>query len=106
MKRNAVLLVIVLGSMMVYAQEKPKGIDMTGTICDSKCVTQSGGPSACDTKCTKTGGAAVFIDDNGKVTKIANPDKVKGYMGKHLKAKCKMMKKNGEDMMWIYSIYG
>ncbi len=111
MKRIAPLLAIILGSVMLYAQEKPQGteqgaIEMTGTICDSKCVTESGGPSACDTKCTKTGGAAVFIDDNGKVTKIANPDKVKGYMGKHLKAKCKMMKKNGEDMMWIYSIYG
>jgi len=104
MKRNAVLLVIVLGSMMVYAQEKPKGIDMTGTICDSKCVTQSAGQSACDVKCTQKGGDAVFIEDNGTVTKIANPEKVKGYRGKHIKARCKMMK--DQDTMWIYSIYG
>jgi|SRR5882724_5444647 len=104
MKRNAVLLVIVLGSMMVYAQEKPKGIDMTGTICDSKCVTQNAGQSACDVKCTQKGGDAVFIEDNGKVTKIANPEKVKGHMGKHIKARCKMMK--DQDTMWIYSIYG
>jgi hypothetical protein len=108
MKRIAPLLAILLGSVMLYSQEKlqgaDQGTDMTGTICDSKCVTQNAGKSACDLKCTKTGGDAVFIEDNGKVTKIANPDKVKGHMGKHVKAKGKMMK--DEDTMWIYSIYG
>jgi hypothetical protein len=81
MKRIALLLVIILGSATLYAQEQPKGMEMTGTICDSKCVTQSAGQSACDLKCTQTGGDAVFVEDNGKVTKIANPDKVKGSMG-------------------------
>jgi hypothetical protein len=104
MKRIALLLATVLCSMMLSAQEKPQGIDMTGTICDSKCVTQIAGQSACDPNCRKTGGEAVFIGDTGKVTKIANPDKVKGYMGKHVKANCKMMK--GEGTMWIYAIYG
>jgi hypothetical protein len=104
MKRIAVLLAIVLGWMMIHAQEKPKGMEMTGTICDSKCVTQNAGQSACDQNCTQKGGDAVFIEDNGKVTKIANPEKVKGYMGKHIKGRGKMMK--DQDMMWIYSIYG
>jgi hypothetical protein len=103
MRRLAALLAIVLGSMMLYAQETPKGIDMTGTICDSKCVAQSAGQSACDLKCTQTGGDAVFIEDNGKVTKIANPEKVKGFKGKRVKAKCEMMK--DQDMMNIYEIY-
>ncbi len=106
MKRIALLLVIVLSSAALYAQKQPKGIEMTGTICDSKCVTQSAGQSACDLKCAQTGGDAVFVEDNGKVTKIANPEKVKGSMGKRVKARCKMMKKKGQDMMWIYAIYG
>jgi hypothetical protein len=104
MKRSAALLAIVLGWGMLCAQEKPKGIEMAGTICDSKCVTQSAGQPACDVKCTQKGGDAVFIEDNGKVTKIANPEKVKGYKGKHVKARCKMMK--DQDTMWIYSILG
>jgi hypothetical protein len=103
MKLIASLLTLVLGSAMLYAQEKSQGVEMTGTICDSKCVTQTGGQSACDLKCPQKGGDAVFIDDNGKVTKIANPQKVKGYKGKHVKAKCKMMEDN---TMWIYAIYG
>jgi hypothetical protein len=103
MKRIAVLLVMVLGSVMLYAQEQPKGVEMTGTICDSKCVTQSAGQSACDPKCAQTGGEAVFIEDNGKVTKIANPEKVKGSMGKRVKARCEMMK--DQNTMNIYEIY-
>ena len=111
MKQTALLLAIVLGSAMLYAQQasqgvekqEAQGIEMTGTICDSKCVTQSGSQSACDLNCTKKGGEAVFIEENGKVTKIANPDKVKGYMGKHVKTKAKMM---DDDRMWIYSILG
>src|SRR5262245_19626642 len=104
MKRIALLLALVLGSVMLSAQEESQGTEMTGTICDSKCVTHTRGQSACDLNCGKTGGDAVFVEDNGKVTKIANPDKVKGYMGKHVKTKSKMMK--DLDTMWIYSIYG
>ena len=106
MKRIAPLLAIVLGSVMLYAQEKSEGTEMSGTICDSRCVTQSSGQSACDPQCTRTGGDAVFVEDNGKVTKIANPDKVKGYMGKRVKTKSRMMKGQDEDLMWIYAIYG
>jgi hypothetical protein len=102
MKRVAVLLTIVLGSMMVYAQQTTKGVDMSGTICDSKCVTHSGGQSACDSNCTQTGGGPVFIEDNGKVTKIANPEKVKESMGKHVRARCAMMP---DGTMNIYEIY-
>ena len=106
MKRILVVLALVLGSAVLYAQEKPKMMDMSGTICDSKCVTQDAGKSSCDLSCTQKSDDAVFVDDNGKATKIANPGKVKGYMGKHVKAKCKMDEDKG--LMWIQSlsIYG
>jgi len=104
MKRIALLLTLFLGSMMFYGQEKPQARDMSGTICDSKCVTQTHNQAACNLKCTEKDGDAVFVDDNGKVTKIANPEKVKGYKGKHVKAKCKM--NENQDLMWILSIYG
>src|SRR5215813_3811461 len=103
MKIMASLLTVVLGSALLYAQQMSKAVEMSGTICDSNCVTQTEGQSACNLKCTQKGGDAIFIDDTGKATKIANPEKVKGYMGKHVKAKCKMME---DDTMWILSIYG
>jgi hypothetical protein len=101
MKRVALLLAVVLGSAMAYAQDK--GMNMTGTICDSKCVTQNAGQSACDLNCTQTGGDAIFIEDNGKATKIANPEKVKGYMAKRVKVRCDMAESG--NMMNIYEIY-
>lgn len=104
MQRISLLLMLVLASTMLFAQEKSQAINMTGTICDSKCVIQTGTQSSCDSNCTQSSNEAVFIDDNGKATKIANPEKVKGYKGKHVKMKCKM---NGDqDTMWILSIYG
>jgi hypothetical protein len=103
MKFIASLLTVVLGSALLLAQDMSKAVEMSGTICDSKCLDQSGDHPACNLKCSETSADAVFIDDNGKVTKIANPDKVKGHKGKHVKAKCKMME---DDTMWIYSIYG
>ena len=111
MKRTALFLAIVVGSVTLYAQQpsqgtekqEAQGTEMTGTICDSKCVTQTAGQSACDQNCNEKSGEAVFIEDTGKVTKIDNPDKVKGYMGKHVKTRCKMME---NSRMFIYSIYG
>ena len=109
MKRFALLLTLILGTAMLYAQEAKetdmtKPHDMSGTICNSKCVTQTSGQNACDASCTQTDGDAVFIHDNGKVTKIGNPDKVKGYMGKQVKGKAKMM--DDGKTMWILDIYG
>jgi hypothetical protein len=102
MKRCTALLAIVLGSVMLYAQDAPRGHEMTGTICDSKCVTQSVGQSSCDMNCTQKGGDAVFVEDNGKVTKIANPEKVQGNMMKKVKVMCDMTE---EHTMNIYEIY-
>ena len=104
MKLIASLLTVVLSAAFLFAQEVSQSVEMTGTVCDSNCVTRTGTQPACNLKCSQKSGEAVFIDDSGKVTKIANPERVKGYKGKHIKAKCKMM--DDENSMWIFSIYG
>jgi len=55
---------------------------MTGTVCDQKCVKQDADKAACDTSCTEHSGQAVFLDDSGKLWKVANPASCKGKMGK------------------------
>jgi hypothetical protein len=41
MKRMAALFVVVLGTAaLMSAQDKSKGTEMTGMICDQKCVKQ------------------------------------------------------------------
>jgi len=103
MKRSVGLLAMIVASTMwLHAQDKNKGTEMTGWICSSKCVAQNAGKTACDQNCTDQSGEAVFIDEHGKVTKIANPSKVGGDMGKQVKVKGKMKKK--EHMMEIYDV--
>jgi hypothetical protein len=102
MKRTAALLALALGStMLMSAQDKSKGTEMTGTICDQKCVKQDAGKAACDASCTEKSGDAVFVDDQGKATKIANPKMAKGKMGKKVKVHGEMMK---DDTMKIYDV--
>ncbi|HET8888699.1 MAG TPA: hypothetical protein VFQ41_07330 [Candidatus Angelobacter sp.] len=102
MKRTAALLALALGStMLMSAQDKSKGAEMTGTICDQKCVKQDAGKSACDNSCTEKSGVAVFVDDQGKATKIANPKMAKGKMGKKVKVHGEMMK---DDSMKLYDV--
>jgi hypothetical protein len=96
MKRSAGLLTIVLTALiLVYAQDN-KSTEMTGWICNSSCVTQSAGQASCDATCKDKSGDAVFVGDSGKVTKIANPDMVKGKMGQKVKVKCTMDKDKQE----------
>jgi hypothetical protein len=95
-------LALALGStMLMSAQDKSKGTEMTGTICDQKCVKQDAGKAACDSSCTEKSGDAVFVDDQGKATKIANPKMAKGKMGKKVKVHGEMMK---DDSMKIYDV--
>ena len=102
MKRTAALLALALGStMLMSAQDNSKGTEMTGTICDQKCVKQDAGKAACDTSCTEKSGDAVFVDDQGKATKIANPKMAKGKMGKKVKVHGEIMK---DDSMKIYDV--
>ena len=103
MKRMSALLMLALGStMLVSAQDKSKGIEMTGVICDQKCVKQDAAKSACDASCTDKSGVALFVDDEGKATKIANPMMAKDKMGKKVKVHGEMMK--GKDEMKIYDV--
>src|SRR5215467_6336852 len=101
MKRTVGLLAMIVASTMwLHAQDKNKGTEMTGWICNSKCVAHDAGKTVCDQNCTDQSGEVVFIDDNGKVTQIANPKKVEGDMGKQVKVRGKMKKK--EHMIEIY----
>ena len=91
-------------SMVVSAQDKSKATDMTGTICDQKCIKQDTGKAACDLSCTEQSGNAVFLDDNGKVWNVTNPTICAGKMGKKVKVQCQKMK--DQDSIQILSIYG
>ena len=96
MKRMIGLLTVVLGLvMLVNAQDQSKSIERSGWICNSKCVTHDQPTATCDANCTDKSGDVVFVDEQGKSTKVSNPDKVKGHMGHKMKVKSKMMD-NGE----------
>jgi len=107
MKRMAALLALILGSLISVsaqdAKDKSKTMEeMTGTVCDQSCVKQDSGKAACDASCTEHSGQAVFLDDSGKLWKVANPDSCKGKMGQKVKVRGKHMEDQGT--MWIDSI--
>lgn len=106
MKRIAVLMALVFGmTAFLSAQDKSKGSsEMTGTICDQKCVKQEAGKAACDLTCTEQSGEAMFLDDQGKAWKVANPAICKGKMGKKVKVECKKMQ--DQATIEILNIYG
>ena len=94
MKRYAVLFIIAVTSViLLYAQEK-QPTEMSGWICSSACVKQHAGFATCDANCSDKSGDAVFVSDEGKVSKISNPDMAKGKMGQQVKMKCRMDKEN------------
>ena len=105
MKRMILLVALAIGmNPFLFAGDKHKESEMTGTICDQRCVTQDADKAACDPSCTEQTGQTVFIDDQGKTWKVANPAVCEGHMGKKVKVKCKKMKK--EDTLQILGIYG
>lgn len=86
MKRLAALMALILGLLIsASAQDQSKMMEMTGVVCDQKCVKQDSGKAACDTSCTEHSGQAVFLDDSGKLWKVANPESCKGKMGERVK---------------------
>ena len=108
MKRIAWLLIAVLGlAISLYAEGTGKSMDMTGWLCNSKCVTQSAGHAACDQNCSEKSGDVVLVDDQGKVVQIANQDKVMSHAGKKVKMKCRSVK-GEKDTMYVdsFSLYG
>jgi hypothetical protein len=94
MKRSAALCGVLLAFLiLLYAQDN-KPVEMSGVICNSTCITKSAGHATCDANCTDKSGPAVFVDDNGSVTKINNPAMCKGKMGQKVKVKCNMHKED------------
>lgn len=97
MKRHALLLTIAISSaILLYAQEK-QPTEMSGWICSSACVKQNAGQASCDTDCaTKDkSGETIFVGDDGKISKISNPDMAKGKMGQQVRMTCNMDKEKG-----------
>jgi hypothetical protein len=108
MKKIAWLLAPVLGlGISLFAEDMGKAAEMTGWLCNNKCVAETAGHAACDQNCADKSGDVVMVDDQGRVFKIANQDKVKGLAGKKAKMKCRPVK-GEKDTMYIdtVSLYG
>ena len=113
MKKIATLFVFVLVSLGLLCGQQSSQVpdnsqakEMVGTICNADNVTQAGGHSTCD---ESKGGKStdwVFISDEGTVTKISNPEALKGKHGK-MKVRAKMKKMPGENQnqMYIYDVF-
>ena len=54
---------------------------VTGWVSDANCHKTGAGHKACAQKCAGKGAALVLVTDDGKVTKIHNPDAVKENIG-------------------------
>lgn len=108
MKNIAWLLAAVLGlGISLFAEDMGKATEMTGLLCNNKCVTQTAGRASCDQNCTDKSGDLVLVDDHGQVYKIANQDKVMSHAGKKVKMKCRPVK-GEKDTMYVdtVSLYG
>ena len=108
MRRMVWLLIAGLTLVVsVDAEDTGKATPMTGWLCDSKCVTQTSGHAACDQSCTEKSGEVVFIDEQDRVLKIANQDKVTLHAGKKVKMKCRPVE-GSKDTMYVdnVSLYG
>jgi len=102
MKRMIALVALILGLLIsASAQDKSKASEMTGTVCDQKCVKQDSGTAACDASCTEHSGQAVFLDDSGKLWKVANPASCKGKMGKKVKIQGEKM---DDGTMYLHDV--
>lgn len=78
------LTLVLCSAAFLSAQKSSMSKEMNGTICNSKCVLQTPDYATCDPKCDITGGTDVFIDDAGRVNKIANQDMCTSHEGKHV----------------------
>jgi hypothetical protein len=101
MQRSAAVLTIVLTSLILLYAQDTKPTEMSGWVCNSTCVTQSAGKATCDATCKDKSGDAVFVDDEGKVSKITNQDMVKDKMGQKVKVKCNMKDKESMEILQV-----
>jgi hypothetical protein len=107
MKRTVGLSALVLAvTMFVYGQDQKNSVEQMGWICNSSCVKHDQPVATCDGGCKEKSGDVVFIDEKGNITKISNPEKVKGHMGKKMKMKCHMMKDGTMQVDQLLGIYG
>ncbi len=90
MKRMAWALVpLFCTAILLFAGDKNSAKEMTGWVCNEKCVDHSSGTATCSKNCSETSGKVVFLSDQGQVLQIANQDKAQPMAGKH----CKMTAK-------------
>ena len=74
-------------AVFVFAAASAMAADFTGYIVDANCAAKQGAKAAsddhaaCAAKCIKGGAAAVLVDSEGKVFKIANQDKITAHVG-------------------------
>jgi hypothetical protein len=98
------LTAVLISAVSMFAEDTGKTADMSGWLCNNKCVTQSAGRAACDQNCADKSGDVVLVDDQGKVLKIANQDKVKLHAGKKVRMKCTPAE-GTTDTMNVDSLY-
>ena len=88
MKRITWLFLAVLGCVtLMHAQSSSDSMKLSGTICNSACVTHVDRASTCDKDCTDRSGKAVLVDDQGNVKQIADQSQniCQSHMGKHVR---------------------
>jgi hypothetical protein len=74
-------------AVFAFAAMSAMAADWTGYVVDASCAGKQGAKSAsddhatCAARCIKGGAAAVLVNSEGKVFKIANQDKVTAHAG-------------------------
>jgi hypothetical protein len=89
MKRIAWPLVTIFClAICLFAGDKNNSMEMTGWVCNAKCVDQSSGTATCNKNCSESAGEVVFIDGKGQVLQISNQEMALPMAGKkcHVKA--------------------
>ena len=107
MKQRGVLFIGVLClATTLFAQDanKSQQKQVAGTICNSACVVAQSNLSTCDRNCTDKSGDVVLVDDQGKVTKIANPKVAMPYMNKRVKCTAVPTEKEREQALKIMQL--
>ena len=96
MKPTAWLLVpLSCLAIFLFAQDQNnssnnKSTEMTGWVCNAKCVHQNAGAATCDPNCSQATGPVVFVSHTGQVLQISNQAKAQPMAGKECKMKAKM----------------
>jgi hypothetical protein len=108
MKQIAWLLGVFLCFVtLAQAQGSEETVELDGVICRSACVSQVNNVNTCDASCLKDKSSkAVFVDDQGNVTPIAESSQKmsESYVGGHVTMKAAPTEEQGEKTLRIYSL--